>query len=44
MKNLKFDAGEPAPKLTVIENFDLTGEASGKLQEAGAFHFPRPGE
>jgi penicillin V acylase-like amidase (Ntn superfamily) len=41
-KKLKFDIGEPVRKLTVVDNFDLAGEVSGKLQAAPMFEFLRP--
>jgi penicillin V acylase-like amidase (Ntn superfamily) len=41
-KKLKFDAGEPVRKLTVVDNFDLAGEVSGKLEKARMFRFLGP--
>jgi penicillin V acylase-like amidase (Ntn superfamily) len=42
MKKLKFDAGEPVRKLTVVDNFDLAGEVSGKIPKADMFRFLGP--
>ncbi|MFO0952956.1 MAG: linear amide C-N hydrolase [Isosphaeraceae bacterium] len=39
---LKFDAGEPVRKLTVVDHFDLMGEVSGKFEKAEMFQFLRP--
>ncbi|HVL12077.1 MAG TPA: linear amide C-N hydrolase [Gemmata sp.] len=41
-KKLKFDAGEPVRKLTVVGSFDLMGEASGKFEKAEMFRFIGP--
>jgi choloylglycine hydrolase len=41
-RKLKFDAGEPVRKLTVVGNFDLMGEVSGKLKTAEMFRFLGP--
>ena len=41
-KKLKFDAGEPVRKLTVVGNFDLMGEVSGKFEKAEMFRFLGP--
>lgn len=41
-KKLKFDAGEPVRKLTVVDNFDLMGEVSGKFVTAEMFKFLGP--
>lgn len=43
-KKVKFDAGEPVRKLTVVDNFDLLGEASGKFEKAEMFKFLPPTE
>lgn len=43
-KKVKFDAGEPVRKLTVVGNFDLMGEVSGKFEKAEMFHFLKPQE
>jgi choloylglycine hydrolase len=44
LKKLKFDAGEPVRKLTVVDNFDLMGEVSGKCEKAKMFPFLPPTE
>lgn len=41
-KKLNFKAGEPVRKLTVVDNFDLAGEVSGKLRKADMFRFVGP--
>jgi penicillin V acylase-like amidase (Ntn superfamily) len=43
-KKLKFDAGEPVRKLTVVDNFGLMGEVSGKCEKAEPFRFLAPQE
>ena len=43
-KKLKFAAGEPVRKLTVVGDFDLAGEVSAKFQPAEMFQFLRPQE
>ncbi len=43
-KKLKFDAGGPVRKLTVVDNFDLMGEVSGKCEKADMFKFLPPVE
>lgn len=42
LKKLKFDAGEPVRKLTVVGNFDLMGEVSGRCEKAELFRFLPP--
>jgi choloylglycine hydrolase len=42
VKKLDFDAGRPVRKLAVVDNFDLSGDVSGKFQEAEPFHFLKP--
>lgn len=44
LKKLKFDAGESVRKLTVVGNFDLMGEVSGKCEKAEMFKFLPPTE
>lgn len=44
LKKLKFDEGEPVRKLTVVDNFDLMGEVSGKCEKAEMFKFLPPTE
>lgn len=41
-KKLKFDAGESIRKLTVVGNFDLMGEVSGKFENTEMFKFLAP--
>jgi choloylglycine hydrolase len=41
-KKLKFDEGQPVRKLKVVDNFDLMGDASGKLETAEMFPWLRP--
>ena len=42
IKKLRFDAGDPVRKLTVVDNFELAGEVSAKLQKADMFRFLGP--
>lgn len=44
LKKQKLDVGEPVRKLTVVGNFDLMGEASGKFEKAALFQFLPPQE
>jgi hypothetical protein len=44
LKKLTFDAGGPVRKLTVVDNFDLAGEVSGKCVPAEPFRFLPPQE
>ena len=44
LKKLKFDASEPVRKLTVVDNFELMGEVSGKCEKANLFKFLPPAE
>lgn len=41
-KKLKFDDGESVKKLTIVDNFDLMGEVSGKFEKAEMFRFLGP--
>ncbi len=41
-KKLKFDEGETISKLTIVDNFDLMGEVSGKFEKAEMFKFLKP--
>lgn len=41
-KKMKFDASEPVRKLTVVGNFDLMGEVSGKFEKAELFKYLGP--
>jgi len=43
-KKMKFDASEPVRKLTVVGNFDLMGEVSGKFEKAEMFKYLGPGK
>lgn len=41
-KKMGFDAGGPVKKLTIVDNFDLMGEVSGKFEKAEMFRFLGP--
>lgn len=41
-KKLKFDTVETVSKLTIVDNFDLMGEVSGKFEKAEMFKFLKP--
>jgi choloylglycine hydrolase len=43
-KKLDFSEGAPVRKLTVVGNYDLMGEASGKFEKAEMFKFIGPGK
>jgi choloylglycine hydrolase len=43
-RKLDFSEGRPVLKLTVVGNFDLMGEASGKFERAEMFKFLPPGK
>jgi choloylglycine hydrolase len=43
-KKLNFNAGESVRKLTVVDNFDLMGEVSGKFEKAEMFKYLGPGK
>jgi penicillin V acylase-like amidase (Ntn superfamily) len=42
VKKLKVDAGEPVRKLTVVDNFDLSGDVSARFEKAEMFKFLGP--
>lgn len=42
LKQINFDAGQPVRKLTVVDNFALTGEVSGEFEPATMFQFLPP--
>ncbi len=42
LKKVQFNEGEPVRKLTVVDNFDLMGEVSGKFEKAEMFQFIGP--
>ena len=44
VKQIDFDAGRPVRKLTLVGNYDLTGEVSGEAEEAEMFEFIGPEE
>lgn len=44
LKKLSFDKGEPVRKLTVVDNFELMGEVSGRCEKAEMFKFLPPVE
>lgn len=41
-KKIKFDADQPVRKLTLVDNFEHSGEVSGKFVRANMFKFLRP--
>jgi penicillin V acylase-like amidase (Ntn superfamily) len=41
-KKIKFDADQPVRKLTLVDNFEHSGEVSGKFIQADMFEFLRP--
>jgi choloylglycine hydrolase len=41
-KKLRFDEDQPVRKLKVVDNFDLMGDASGKLESVEMFPWLRP--
>jgi choloylglycine hydrolase len=42
INRLKFDQGEPVRKLRVVDNFDLMGDVTGKLESVEMFSWLRP--
>ncbi len=42
IKKINFDAGEPVRKLTLVDKFDVAGEASAMFEKAEMFKFLAP--